>query len=61
MKRTSLLLMCAMAFLLTVPAIQTSSGVNSACCTGPDRQRCSDLCGGKAYCDRAACLCECPA
>lgn len=63
MKRTTLLLMCAMAFLLTVPAIQTGSGASNAlsCCTGADRQRCSDLCGGKAYCDLGACLCACPA
>lgn len=62
MKRTTLLLLCAMA-LLTLPAVQTGAGVSNvqSCCTGADRQRCSDLCGGKAYCDLGACLCACPA
>ena len=74
MKRVLLLLMCSLAFLLTVPATQAGGpgGVAAsidrlpgletalACCTGADRQRCSDVCGGRAFCDQGACLCACP-
>lgn len=63
MKRIILLLLCALAFLLTVPATQAGGPGGTAalaCCTGADRQRCSDLCGGRAYCDLGACLCACP-
>jgi len=63
MKRIILLLMCAFAFLLIVPATQAgdSGGIAAlACCSGADRQRCSDVCGGRAYCDQGACLCACP-
>ena len=62
MKRNLLLLM---AFLLIAPAIQSSQlllGLNTAlaCCSGTDRQRCSNLCGGRTFCDQGACLCACP-
>jgi hypothetical protein len=76
MKRIILLLTCALAFLLTVPATQQPGGrpdgivvsagglpvleTALACCTRTDRQRCSDIYGGRAFCRQGACLCGYP-
>jgi hypothetical protein len=63
MKRITLLMICATALLLTAASFDRlpSPDTALACCSGADRQRCSDLCGGRAYCDLGACLCACPA
>jgi hypothetical protein len=65
------LLVCAMAFALTVPAkpevygqtgcdLLPSLDTAQSCCSGADRRRCSEACGGRVYCDIGACFCACP-